>query len=81
MPRNHAPALLLAGSIDSASIETPDLVAGLTPPAIRFEHRTYRAPHDLSAEVFRYRVLPEGSIAPLRDEARHCFARAHRRHR
>ena len=81
MPRNHAPALVLTGSIDAASIETVDLESVLSPPAIRFEHRMYRAPLDLTADVFRYRVLPGGSIVALRDEARHCFSSTHRRRR
>jgi hypothetical protein len=73
MSRNPAAAVVLTSTIDSARIETLQLRSLLEPPAVRQEHRSYRAPLDLSADTFRYRVLPSGEIAPLRDDARHCF--------
>jgi hypothetical protein len=57
------------------------LTLDLNPPAIRLEHRARREPLDLDAEVFRYRVLGDGTIAPLRDGVRNCSSVHPRRHR
>lgn len=80
MSRNPAPAILLAGSMTIAS-DSRSLTLELNPPLIRLEERAVREPLDLDADEFRYRVLSDGTIAPLRDGVRNCSTAHSRRRR
>jgi hypothetical protein len=69
MKSDHVPALLLTGSI---IIAEPRARGASEPPAIRFELRGSRAPLDLEASEFRYRILDSGEIVPIRNLVRLC---------
>jgi hypothetical protein len=70
--------MLLTGSIMTA---VPQKRVTSEPPSIRAELRGSRAPLDLEAPEFRYRVLGSGEIVPIRDLVRLCTSEHHRHRR
>lgn len=78
--RPHIGAVVLAGAIEVTPAPAAIIEALLSVPA-HFRHiRSVRAPLDLDADVFRYRVIGE-RIIPVRERrgARICRD-PHRRH-
>ena len=57
-----------------------DLIERLRVPALIETVRGFRAPLDLTAGVFRYRILASGRIVVVPSHGRACWS-AHPRHR
>ena len=58
--------VILASAIDAAEIQ-PTARHRREAPALRMEMRRRREPLDLTADVFRYLICPDGSIQPVRE--------------
>lgn len=74
-PKAPARAAVLAGALTNTSLDPADVLERLTVPAALRQIRAVRTPLDLSASEFRYRVLPDRTVTPLRDRVRHCGSR------
>ena len=64
--RNHIQVVALVGVLETTIVEpTPFHLRAASP--VYHHMRSRREPLDLSASVFRYRKLLDGSIQPVRD--------------
>jgi hypothetical protein len=78
-PRSHARAAVLAGALVATPLPDAELVRRIEVPPIKLVVRRRRAPLDLDAAIYRYRVALDGGVSVIDEPvgARSC-RRKHR---
>jgi hypothetical protein len=78
-PRSHARAAVLAGALVATPLPDAELVRRIEVPPIKLVVRRRRAPLDLDAAIYRYRVALDGGVSVVDEPvgARSC-RRKHR---